>query len=156
MNEVFVGAVCCRVEQDPKGIALSLAAKARLLDVGPVPTTKLYCMTLGVLAPYRGLGIGSDLVQSVLDEANKKASLTHMYLHVHTANEEAIKFYTERFGFHIAETIKDYYRRITPPDCHVLVRDLEAGTAAYNAARQKFTEGGGKLEDVKSGDKADA
>jgi len=35
---------------------------------------RLYIMTLGVLAPYRGRGVGSKLISSVLDyyESNKE------------------------------------------------------------------------------------
>ena len=40
---------------------------------------------------------------------------------VQTSNTEALNFYA-RFGFTIKDTIKNYYKRIDPPDCHVLVK----------------------------------
>ncbi|EYU29241.1 hypothetical protein MIMGU_mgv1a017258mg [Erythranthe guttata] len=77
-------------------------------------------MTLGVLAPYRGLGIGAKLVNHVLDLCTKQ-NIGEVYLHVQTNNEEAIKFY-KKFGFEITETIHNYYTNITPPDCYVVTK----------------------------------
>ncbi|SNX82433.1 related to N-alpha-acetyltransferase 50 [Melanopsichium pennsylvanicum] len=48
-NDVAVGTICCRLEPISKDSA------------------RIYIMTLGVLAPYRRLGIASALLQHVLD-----------------------------------------------------------------------------------------
>lgn len=106
-NDVLVGAICCREEP------IDDAAAAR-------GSVKLYIMTLSVLAAYRNMGIGQQLLQAVLDAAEKHANVREIYLHVHTANEGAIRFYTERFSFKITETLSGYYRRVDPPDCHIL------------------------------------
>lgn len=50
-NDVAVGTICCRIEPVSKD------------------TVRIYIMTLGVLAPYRRLGIASALLQHVLDHA---------------------------------------------------------------------------------------
>ena len=142
-------------------------------------------MTIGVLAPYRCCGIGTELLQECLkqvtsrDRAQRRAcsgaprrkqmlclrgrvpwkrdspspvpiyacvsganvaesnsrsaaavslqveadgsNIEEVYLHVQTSNTEALNFYA-RFGFTIKDTIKNYYKRIDPPDCHVLVK----------------------------------
>lgn len=86
-------------------------------------------MTLGVLAAYRGHGIGSKLLQSVLDyyEQEKNgpllAKVQEIYLHVQTNNHDALHFY-ERFGFEQGGKIENYYKRIDPPDCFIVYKKL--------------------------------
>lgn len=99
-NDVVVGAVCCRVD---------------ILD----GVRRLYIMTLGCLAPYRRRGIGTALLQHVLDICKKKRRFQSVFLHVQINNESAIKFY-QNFGFEIVETKKQYYKKIQPTDAYVL------------------------------------
>ncbi|GER32501.1 N-acetyltransferase NAT13 [Striga asiatica] len=100
--DICVGSIACRVEKKESG------------------GIRVYIMTLGVLAPYRGLGVGTKLLNHVL-EICMKQSIGEIYLHVQTNNEEAIKFY-KKFGFEITETIHNYYTNITPPDCYVVTK----------------------------------
>ena len=44
-NDIVVGAVCCRIDVTPEG------------------RRKLYIMTLGCLAPYRRLGVGTKMLR---------------------------------------------------------------------------------------------
>ncbi|KAF2575826.1 hypothetical protein F2Q70_00006303 [Brassica cretica] len=83
---------------------------------------RVYIMTLGVLAPYRGIGIGSKLLNHVLDICTKQ-NISEIYLHVQTNNEDAIKFY-KKFGFEITDTIQDYYINIEPRDCYVVTKSF--------------------------------
>jgi len=108
-----VGASCTRVETQAKD------------------TTKqrLYIMTLGVLAAYRGRTIGTQLIQSIMDhyEANKNGEfkdVEEISLHVQISNDDAIDFYTTRFGFVKGEMVENYYRRIDPPHCYLLYKKL--------------------------------
>ncbi|KAE8690972.1 N-alpha-acetyltransferase 50 [Hibiscus syriacus] len=78
-------------------------------------------MTLGVLAPYRGLGIGTTKLLNHVLELCLKQHIPEIYLLIQTNNEDAIKFY-KKFGFEITETIKNYYTNIDPPDCFVLTK----------------------------------
>ncbi|GMH10826.1 hypothetical protein Nepgr_012667 [Nepenthes gracilis] len=101
-SDICVGAIACRLEKKESG------------------AIRVYIMTLGVLAPYRGLGIGTMLLNHVLDLCTKQ-SISEIYLHVQTNNEDAINFY-KKFGFEITDTIQNYYTNITPPDCYVLTK----------------------------------
>eukprot|EP01087_Luapelamoeba_hula_P018435 TRINITY_DN5937_c1_g1_i1.p2 TRINITY_DN5937_c1_g1~~TRINITY_DN5937_c1_g1_i1.p2 ORF type:complete len:184 (+),score=25.55 TRINITY_DN5937_c1_g1_i1:186-737(+) len=109
-QDVLVGAVCCRLEDTKTG-----------------PHGKsLYIMTLGVLAPYRSLGIGSRLLNYVLDLCATKG-VDDVYLHVQVTNELGINFY-KRFGFEVKEKIANYYKRIAPRDCFVLQKVFQNNT----------------------------
>uniref|UniRef100_A0A3B3SQM9 N-alpha-acetyltransferase 50 n=1 Tax=Paramormyrops kingsleyae TaxID=1676925 RepID=A0A3B3SQM9_9TELE len=103
-NDIAVGAVCCRVDHSQN-------------------QKRLYIMTLGCLAPYRRLGIGTKMLNHVLNICEKDGTFDNIYLHVQISNESAIDFY-RKFGFEIIETKKNYYKRIEPADAHVLQKNL--------------------------------
>lgn len=108
-----VGAACARVE-----VMVDKPSKQRL-----------YIMTLGVLAAYRGRTIGTQLIQSIMDhyEANKDTEfkdVEEIALHVQISNQDAIDFYTKRFGFVQGDMVENYYRRIDPPHCYLLYKKL--------------------------------
>jgi ribosomal protein S18 acetylase RimI-like enzyme len=65
-NDIVVGAVCCRVDTSPE------AGGAR----------KLYIMTLGCLKPYRRLGIGTTMLNHVLDVVERDGNFDSIFLHV--------------------------------------------------------------------------
>lgn len=101
-SDICVGAVACRLEKKEGGLL------------------RVYIMTLGVLAPYRGLGLGTKLLTHVIDLCSKQ-NVSEIYLHVQTNNDDAIHFY-KKFGFEITETIQNYYTNISPPDCYALTK----------------------------------
>ncbi|CAH7666777.1 hypothetical protein BY996DRAFT_6409419 [Phakopsora pachyrhizi] len=71
-NDLPVGAVCCRVEPDPKlNSDLIKNTKNGLPSANPDLSTKLYIMTLGILAPYRCQGLASKLLDQVIESAQK-------------------------------------------------------------------------------------
>jgi N-alpha-acetyltransferase 50 len=133
-NEFVVGALCARLEETEPG-----SGKRRL-----------YIMTLAVLAAYRGRGIGSDLLQSVLDycavqQQQQRSStsrdcavdaspIVEIALHVHVSNNDAIRFYTEKFGFVRGELVENYYRRIDPPHCYLLYKKLDQSEESIEIA----------------------
>lgn len=53
---------------------------------------------IGILAPYRGQGIGKALMKTVLQKAKEKKGLTRIELTVREKNVSAIALYTQ-FGF---------------------------------------------------------
>ncbi|XP_016511998.1 uncharacterized protein LOC107829079 isoform X2 [Nicotiana tabacum] len=95
----------------------SIACRLEKKEAGAV---RVYIMTLGVLAPYRGLGIGKMLLNHILN-LSAKQNVSEIYLHVHTINEDALNFY-KKFGFEVTDKIQNYYTNITPPDCFVLTK----------------------------------
>ncbi|KAG8834687.1 hypothetical protein FRC17_007772 [Serendipita sp. 399] len=99
-NDIPVGAVCCRLEQ------VDAATKE----------SKLYIMTMGVLAPYRSLGLGTYAIKHLIDAASastNKPYIKSLYLHVQVSNDSAKKFY-ERNGFKETKVVEDYYKKIEP------------------------------------------
>jgi ribosomal protein S18 acetylase RimI-like enzyme len=103
-NDVVVGGVCCRIDTSED-------------------KRRLYIMTLGCLAPYRRLGIGTIMLEHVLGFVKADGKFDSIFLHVQVNNDSAINFY-EKFGFSIVETKQAYYKRIEPADAHVLQKDL--------------------------------
>ncbi|KAJ8887964.1 hypothetical protein PR048_007448 [Dryococelus australis] len=99
-NDIVVGAVCCRIDTSEN-------------------SRRLYIMTLGVLYPYRRLGIASKMLEHVLNYVQQDCNFDSIFLHVQVNNEGAIEFY-KKFGFEIVETKEHYYKRIEPaePMCY--------------------------------------
>jgi len=60
-HNLQVGAVCCRVDTSEN-------------------SRRLYIMTLGCLYPYRRLGIGTVMVQHVLNYVNKDGNFDSIFL----------------------------------------------------------------------------
>lgn len=113
-NDIIVGAVCSREEK---------------VD----GQKRLYIMTLGCLAPYRRLGIGTAMLQHLLQLCERDGTFDNMYLHVQVSNSDAIAFY-ERFGFRIIDRKENYYKRIEPADAFVLQKNLKPATEDSDAA----------------------
>lgn len=60
-NDIVVGAVCCRVDSSEN-------------------KRRLYIMTLGCLYPYRRLGIGSVMVNHILNYVENDGNFDSIYL----------------------------------------------------------------------------
>ncbi|EDQ92832.1 uncharacterized protein MONBRDRAFT_13971 [Monosiga brevicollis MX1] len=105
-DDILVGGVCCRLDKIPDS-----------------KNNKLYIMILGVLAPYRRMGLGKLMVEHVLKLAEDDKTVTAISLHVQTNNEDAVAFY-KNFGFEIVETVQGYYKKPTPMDAYVLEKKV--------------------------------
>ncbi|KAL9661886.1 hypothetical protein QQ045_026714 [Rhodiola kirilowii] len=133
-SDICVGAIACRIEKKEAGGVC------------------VYIMTLGVLAPYRGLGIGElDKMRSslyiFLEISSRKSCfscalliifagstlLNHVIdlstkqnvseIYLHVqTNNEDAINFYKKFGFEITATIQNYYTNITPPDCFVVTK----------------------------------
>ncbi|KAG0266661.1 hypothetical protein BG011_001508 [Mortierella polycephala] len=112
-NDVCVGAVCCRKEDADGSTSLQ----------------NLYIATLGVLAPYRRLGLGSKMLMHILENAEQTSSneskIAKVYLHVQSNNEEALEFY-KKHGFEVAEKCENYYPNFEVSDAFKLEKVLTA------------------------------
>lgn len=67
--------------------------------------------------------LASKLLDHIVKLAEKDENIQDIYLHVQTSNQVAKSFY-ERHNFEDKGIINDYYKRIDPPHCFLLVRNL--------------------------------
>ncbi|KAJ1666546.1 hypothetical protein IW140_004607 [Coemansia sp. RSA 1813] len=111
-----VGTIACR--KQPLGFADSAT---RFYDPRmPQPELhEMYMMTLGVLAPYRRLGIGRMLLANAMDIAKQDPLVKRVVLHVKIDNDDALRFY-HKHGFITLRLIERYYKNIEPPHAYLL------------------------------------
>ena len=83
-SDMLVGAICCRIEAQEGS------------------NFKIYIMTVGVLSPYRRLGIGARLLEQTLEACAQAPECEEVYLHVQVGNDAALDFY-KGFGFEIGD-----------------------------------------------------
>mmetsp|Transcript_11067 Transcript_11067/g.25336 ORF Transcript_11067/g.25336 Transcript_11067/m.25336 type:complete len:201 (-) Transcript_11067:143-745(-) len=111
--DVLVASICCRLEDRAAG------GKA------------LYIMTLSVLNAYQRRSLATQLIKWAIEKAEgekgQSDDVREIYLHVQTSNEGALAFY-KKFDFEVCEEIKNYYKKIDPPDCYVLRRKIARGS----------------------------
>jgi ribosomal protein S18 acetylase RimI-like enzyme len=101
-HEVLVGSITTRLEQaETEG------------------QFKAYIMTLGVLEPYRGLGIATSLLRTVLEYVSSMPTITEVTLHVQVGSP-ALAMY-EKHGFKVKAEVKDYYNGIQPTNDALLL-----------------------------------
>ena len=88
-----------------------IAGNAGLHPVSKSPR-RAHARMLGmaVHSRFQGKGVGSALMQALLDTADKWLPVTRVELTVFTANERAIALY-RRFGFEVEGTHKSYALR---------------------------------------------
>jgi ribosomal protein S18 acetylase RimI-like enzyme len=106
-NELPVGAVRCALETPQNHNQ----------------PTKIYIMTLAVLAPYRGYGIGTKLLDHIIEQA-KEMYVHDVYVHVLATDEDAIQWYEKR-GFDKGDLVKEYYKTMQPRgDAYVMSKKI--------------------------------
>lgn len=81
-----------------------------------------YIMTLGVIASYRHLGYGAEILDKIIADS-RNSGIKYIGLHVHVENRTALKFYNRR-GFKILGKVIDYYKKITPNSAFILELEL--------------------------------
>jgi len=71
-----------------------------------------------ILDQYRQTDFNVNSINSEL------SSVEEIMLHVHSSNEDAVRFYVDKLGFTRGELVRNYYRRIDPPHCYILRKRL--------------------------------
>lgn len=79
----------------------------------------VYIMTVTVFEEYKRFGIGSQLLNELIDIHKKMKEIQFIYLHVQINNDLALSFYTKN-DFKIIKTIENYYTDIEPKDAFLV------------------------------------
>lgn len=91
-----------------------------VVDVPSTGPPSVYIMTIAVLAPFRGRGVGSVLLAHAVAET-RFLGLQQVYLHVYTEDDAAVEWYKNK-GFRITAAVAGYYPKMRPPgDAYVMV-----------------------------------
>jgi len=126
----IVGYAMSRVEYTSDPV---LAGEYNELENGPLsPLRKLkdyvvrsyktvHLISIAVLEPHRGKGLGSKLLENTILAA-KRHNADSVFLEVRVSNEPAIRLY-EKFGFKKVRIIREYYR--DGEDAYVMVLKLD-------------------------------
>lgn len=90
--------------------------------------TNLYIRSLGILAPYRSLGLAAAALDDILATAYKSpaVNLLTVTAHVWTENEQGLQWYLRRGFERIGEPIQGYYRKLRPDSAILVSRPVHA------------------------------
>lgn len=101
------------------------AIRCRLLPSPTAPREErmLYISTLGVLSPYQGHGIATQLLERVCERAGREFGVKVVGAHVWEASVDAREWYKKR-GFVEERTEGDYYRRLEPTGAVIVSRRI--------------------------------
>ncbi|KAJ1648526.1 hypothetical protein J3B02_000127 [Coemansia erecta] len=118
LDDKCVGTIACR--KQPLGFADTPASIMTGYQALQEPKYyEVYMMTLGVLAPYRRLGIGGLLLRNAVEFAAKDPNVRRVILHVQIDNDDALRFY-HKSGFTTVRLVQRYYKNIEPPHAYLL------------------------------------
>ncbi|KAI9786402.1 MAG: hypothetical protein M1839_006862 [Geoglossum umbratile] len=132
---IVVGGIRCRLEEEEE------EEDDHPADAPP-RRRRLYILTLCVLAPYRGLGLATHLLETVVGAVKGMTGeggappplLADVYAHVWEANEEARRWYCGRGFWEEDGRVEGYYRRLRPQGA-VVVRRGGGGEGAGGKER---------------------
>lgn len=126
-TDKVIGGIRCRLEKQDPG-----------QETQGREATNLYIQTLHLLSPYRGHGVATALLNSLLfevppgpkarcwvSELVKHYNIRSVKAHVHEANDEGLKWYVAR-GFKIQDgVVENYYRRLKPSGARIVRLDMQ-------------------------------
>ncbi|KAH9305152.1 hypothetical protein KI387_009556, partial [Taxus chinensis] len=102
-------------------------------DMVKTDRTLVYILTLGVIKPYRNLGIASALVWEVIEYALSIPSCRAVYLHVISYNQSAIHFYKKNSFQCLRKLQNFYYINGCHYDAYLYVYYVNGGRAPCSA-----------------------
>jgi N-alpha-acetyltransferase 50 len=112
----IVGWIRCRVEPCSPSTAMS--------EDQEKPLSQIYIQALALLAPYRGLGLASLLLENILaNEIARSRQTVSVYAHVWEKNEAALEWYRKR-GFKRIMLVDGYYGRLKPSGAWIVRKEL--------------------------------
>ncbi|KAL4912213.1 hypothetical protein BDW62DRAFT_195132 [Aspergillus aurantiobrunneus] len=143
-TDKVIGGIRCRLERfNPS------ASEAPSQSNHKQEPTNLYIQTLHLLSPYRGYGVATSLLNSLLflsspdlsavaalsyevSDLVKHYNIRSVTAHVHEANEDGLKWYISR-GFKVEDGIvENYYRRLKPSGARIVKLDLQRDHTGHN------------------------
>ena len=111
-----IGWIRCRLDPFPEQTCPPSNAK-------PI-YNRIYVQALCVLAPFRGQGVATTLLESILQpRLLLEHNIESIYAHVWECNAEALEWYAKR-GFHQVVLVEDYYHKLRPRGAWLVRRDL--------------------------------
>jgi ribosomal protein S18 acetylase RimI-like enzyme len=111
-----IGWIRCRLDPFPEQTAPPSNAR-------PI-CNRIYVQALCLLAPYRGQGVATALLDSILKpRLLLEHNIESVYAHVWECNAEALEWYAKR-GFQQVVLVEDYYRKLRPGGAWIVSRDL--------------------------------
>lgn len=84
----------------------------------------LYIMTVCVLKPYRRMGIGYRLVETILNNVHHETNMRIRSVRLHVQVGSSVLHFYSKFHFDVAEEVKDYYCDLDQCDALLLTRDV--------------------------------
>lgn len=85
---------------------------------------QLYIQALGILAPFRGLGLATKLLDTIEKLVRELPfRVTGVYAHVWEDNDGALSWYEKR-GFRRVMLLQQYYRRLRPSGAWTVRREI--------------------------------
>lgn len=96
--------------------------------IEPLPNQEadhqIYIQVLGVLAPFRGLGLATELLRHIKDaDRTSDANVKRIHAHVWEKNDDALMWYEKR-GFSRVLLQPQYYRRLNPSGAWIVHKDI--------------------------------
>ncbi|KAK5090740.1 hypothetical protein LTR05_000916 [Lithohypha guttulata] len=105
-----VGWIRCRLESHPSQENVSYQ--------------QIYIQTLGLLAPFRGLGLATELLKTVVDSLRTaEVGPRSIYAHVWERNNDALMWY-EKQSFIQVMLQPQYYNRLKPSGAWIVRKEL--------------------------------